>query len=703
MYKFKYGGKNGTQYQLEEAKDLVVVRTKSDKDLKDIKMSEASRSLLPKLLQVGHFPEANVNVYKVVEKTARSAKSTRDNVRKTLSKEKEVKFAGRVLKDKKSGSIFIYTENFFIKFNDDITVKRCREILKKYKLKVKDKLKFAKNSYFAQAKTGTGLEIFDIANGLLGHKEVEYAHPELIREKKHKFIHQNQWHLKKTKVNGKTINQHVEIEKAWKITKGKGITIAIVDDGVDTNHPEFKGKIVAPRDTLLKTSNAKPKHAGENHGTACAGVACAKGIKASGVAPEAKLMPIRAGGLGSLSEAYAFVWAADNGADIISCSWGPADGAWWHTNDPLHVTRFDLPDSTRLAINYAIDNGRNGKGCIITWAAGNGNENVSFDGYASYEKVIAVAACNDRGKKSVYSDFGKEVFCCFPSNDFFFPQFNSPRPLSDGIWTTDRLGSDGYEPGDYTSSFGGTSSACPGVAGVIALMLSVNPDIKWSDLKLLLIDCCDKIDDEFGNYDTTGHSPFYGYGRINAFKVVQKAKNLIIADPDDVIINDDVVVIDPQDNGQGAEEDTTTESDTPVTTYKITGTAQFSNAPDIKITNGRMTKELDHSFRLLGFTLNLKPLPKKLGLKYRAVVNNKGKTAFAKQGEYCGVKDKRRKLIGFSVELTGALAKKYDVIYKAIFDEQRDKTITAKNGEMLGKSSGRGKSIERLSVAIKKK
>ena len=67
----------------------------------------------------------------------------------------------------------------------------------------------------------------------------------------------------------------------------------------------------------------------DNHGTPCACVAAASGIKASGVAPEAMLMPIRLrSGLGSMSEATAFKWAVDHGADIISCSWGPDDGDW---------------------------------------------------------------------------------------------------------------------------------------------------------------------------------------------------------------------------------------------------------------------------------------------------------------------------------------------------------------------------------------
>jgi subtilisin family serine protease len=137
------------------------------------------------------------------------------------------------------------------------------------------------------------------------------------------------------------------------------------------------------------------------------------------VAPEASLMPIRMmSQLGSQAEADAFLWAADNGADVISCSWGPQDGNWSEPDDRRHQAWTPLPDSTRLAITYAVTKGRNGKGCLVFFAAGNGNESADLDGYAGNTDVLTVAACNDRGRRSVYSDMGEAVFCAFPSNDF---------------------------------------------------------------------------------------------------------------------------------------------------------------------------------------------------------------------------------------------------------------------------------------------
>src|SRR5262249_3672086 len=189
----------------------------------------------------------------------------------------------------------------------------------------------------------------------------------------------------------------------------------------------------------------------------CAGVACADGrFGASGVAPKARLMPLRMPlSLNSQRLADAFVWAADHGADVISNSWGPEDGLWFRPNDPRHSRAVALPDNIRLAIDHAVGNGRGGKGCVILFAAGNGNESVDLDGYASYEKVLAVAACNDRGKRSVYSDFGNAVFCSFPSNDFAYASESRPPPLTPGIWTVDRTGRAGYNPDPDTGQIAG--------------------------------------------------------------------------------------------------------------------------------------------------------------------------------------------------------------------------------------------------------
>ncbi len=686
MYKYKIGGKEGNEYTLVESEDLIVVRTTEAKELKDLSMSKDASRMLPKMQQISAFPEANVTVYQCIDPSTKNIKKVRDEIRETLKQEDQIRFAGRVLKDKSTGTIFIYTENFFIKFKESVPEERCLEIIANYKMDVKEQLKFAKNAYFTTVPEGTGPQIFELSESILAdNEEVEYCHPELIREKKNKSLkHPMQWHLRPTSINGADIDQGINIDKAWEVTKGKGIVIAVIDDGIDMGHEEFEGegKIVAPRDTLLRSDDASPKFPNENHGTACAGVACANGKhQAAGVAPEASLMPIRFGGLGSISEANAFVWAADKGADIISCSWGPADGAFFNPSDPLHTQLFELFDSTRLAINYAIENGRNGKGCVITWAAGNGNENVFFDGYASYEKVIAIAACNDRGKKSVYSDFGDAVWCCFPSNDFFVPLFNHPAPLTPGIWTTDRRGEFGYNPGGrknaeniigdakghYTTTFGGTSSACPGVAGIVALILSINPDLNWEQVKEILKNSCEKIDEEGGMYDPKGHSIFYGYGRINAQLAVKNTQKTISTD----------------------------------TSFRVNGFINYKEKGNTPFSEEHFEPIQTSDDRILGIKLSIEPFHPNLNIHYFVAINRRGIFGPGKDGEYVGLTDRRRKVIGFAAKLEGPMASDYSVRYVGQFHD-KEQMDEAKDGEFIGKASGRGDALVGLKVLIEK-
>ena len=683
MYQYRYGGKKGTAYTLVESPNMVAVRTATNTPIMRTTLSNTGRQMMNQLTQVGYFPEASISI--MVSNTASVSDSllVRDQARSLLKKEDNVRFAGRVLQEEKSGAVMLYTENFFIKFYDAISEEDCINLLHKYSLIKKGKAEFAQNAYYAAAVEGTGLKVFDIAEQVLSESIVEYCHPELVRERRSKaLVHPWQWHIKPATFNNQFINAHANIEPAWQVSQGAGIIIAVIDDGVDTAHPEFAGKIVAPRDTSLGIDNALPKFDSDVHGTACAGVACASGIAASGVAPLAKLMPIRSNnGLGNMSEADAFYWAANNGADIISCSWGPADGDWENPGDPLHQTFFGLPDSTRLAMEYALSKGRNGKGCIIVWAAGNGNENVAFDGYASFEQVITVGACNDQAKRSVYSDFGKQLCCCFPSNDFGSVYLQHPMPRTYGIYTTDRLGGKGFNPsstmlgdlaGDYSATFGGTSAACPGVAGVIALMLSANPNLNRDEVKEIIKQSCDKIDAEGAMYDADGHSIYYGYGRINAELCVKKAQNW-------------------QQNT-----DSTAGITPDIASLALKGKAKFAGIKGDQIIENNKTIGSKGKARLLGFMIEAPNIPN-ISLHYVAVVHNEGKGIEHLAGGYAGTTNTRRRCIGFAMRLSGADADKYDIIYSA---QTKSKSSEAKNGAFVGTAGKRGDAIEEMTIKI---
>jgi len=527
---YRYGGKRGRRMSAKLSSNLMVVRTANRRRLIDNSLSEDSRRALADTVPLFRIPEIGVEVWQVA--TQRRAGAARDAARGALKQEPGIRFAGRGLMTP-GGEPIIYTENLFVQFHPDLSAKACKRLIKAHGMDIKRPLDYAYNAYFLGMPEGSGQQVFDTAKQLLDLDEVTLCHPELVRQLSKKGAFPQQWHLKRARIDGSTVDQHAHVEAAWAMSRGDGATIAIIDDGVDMSHVEFTGagKIVAPRDTSSGDDDPTPR-SGDSHGTACAGVAAGAGnTGASGVAPHARLMPIRfVSSLGSQAEADAFVWAADHGADVISCSWGPTDGKWWDDTDPQHDVLVALPDSSRLAIDYAANQGRNGKGCVITWAAGNGNEPVENDGYASYDKVIAVAACNDRGTRSVYSDTGENLWCAFPSNNFSRPGL--PDPLTPGIWTTDVSGPSGYNPGDpdrgdaagdFTNSFGGTSSACPGAAGVAALVIARNPELNWQQVREILKNCCDQIDPQNANYGADGHSPLYGYGRLNAKRAVELA------------------------------------------------------------------------------------------------------------------------------------------------------------------------------------
>ena len=533
-----YGTSDEEGFDLVESRDLIAIRTRTHQSLRSKStVADPVEEHLNGCELVMQFPEAGVEVYRVPKGEKKPAMQSR---KRSLRQHEDVHFAGGVLIDKDAHEPVIYTENLFIKFVDELVETECERIIREANLVLKEKLGFAVNSYFVQATEGTGQRVFDLALELLARPEVQYCHPELIRPRTRKSIGSQQWHLGPITLDGLSVSNHAHVLSAHGLTRGAAVTIAVIDDGIDIDHPEFSrpGKVVAPFDALSGSADPRPKDLypdyPDDHGTACAGVACASGIDgAIGVAPDARLMPIRlAANLGSMAEAKAFQWAADNGADVISCSWGPEDGPWYLPNDSIHDRVHRLPTSTRMAIDYALSNGRGGNGTSVLFAAGNGNESVENDGYASYEAVIAVAACNDRGTRCVYSDYGPSIWCCFPSSDFEFVEEQHPAPITPGIWTTDRSGSKGYNSGNihagdvngnYTNSFGGTSSACPGVAGVVALVLSVNPGLTPPEIKDLLRQSCDRIDPEGGQYDADSHSESYGYGRINAHRAVEMA------------------------------------------------------------------------------------------------------------------------------------------------------------------------------------
>ncbi|MEP0799353.1 S8 family serine peptidase [Funiculus sociatus] len=519
--------------------------------------------------------------------------SGRDKAMQVARASEDVAFASHVYQLKENPQTLVYlTDQVTIQFAPSVEEETRNAIASEHGLQLLKPVNGIPNTFVFHLTPQATENPVKIANRLMGRKEVLTAEPNIVvRQEQHyrpkDSLYPQQWYLNNTGANQVAASSHISVEKAWDITRGvRSVVVAVTDDGFDLNHPDFQGagKIVAPKDFKDQDFLPLPGEQDENHGTACAGVAVAEetGSGIVGVAPGCALMPLRTTGfLDDESIEQLFEWAIQNGASVISCSWGPA------------AVYFPLSLRQRAALTRAATIGRDRKGCVIVFAAGNANRPISgtineqgwpnnllkgptqwLGGFTVHPDVITVSACTSLSKKSAYSNWGN-VTISAPSNNappgMWFeqtgyistaPEVRTALPGL-GVLTADRLGAAGYSSNNFTNDFGGTSSACPVVAGVAALVLSANPDLTAQEVRRILQQTADKIVDpgpdpqlafRLGTYDVNGYSQWFGYGKVNAFKAVQAAKEQRVqqSKPSQVLNgrNNNSLAI-PDDNPQG--------------------------------------------------------------------------------------------------------------------------------------------------------
>ncbi|RZM74854.1 S8 family serine peptidase [Leptolyngbya iicbica] len=475
-----------------------------------------------------------------------------------------VQFASRVYRLVASPRTWIYlTDQITVQFAPTVMAAQRQAIVAPLGLAISQTLAGIPNTFVYRVTSQASENPLKIANRLMRLTEVLTAEPNVVMATAPQYrptdpLFRQQWHL--TSVVSALVkpNAHISAEAAWDLTRGtRSIVVAVCDDGFDLTHPDLQGlgKIVAPKDLKAQDAVPLPDGTTDNHGTACAGLAIgeenASGIV--GVAPGCGLMPIRMTGfLDDTAIEDMFRWAVQQGAAVISCSWSPA------------AIKYPLSLRQRLALTQAATQGRDGKGCVIVFSAGNANRPVHgtvterdwprnavrgrtewLSGFAVHPDVITVSACTSLNGKSAYSNWGRDVAVAAPSNNghptVSLPETGSIKtgpPITTatpgrGMVTSDRTGTAGYDRDAYTNTFGGTSSACPEVAGVAALVLSANPSLTAREVKQILQQTADKITDttpdpqlgtRYGTYDQQGHSQWFGYGRVNAYRAVREAK-----------------------------------------------------------------------------------------------------------------------------------------------------------------------------------
>lgn len=451
------------------------------------------------------------------------------------------------------GTVYYLTDKIVLTVQPKTSATQIEALLARYKLKLLKDYALP-NTMLVQVTPASGANPLKIANRLAAEQVVAGAEPNLVNRHCSAYqpadgLYKRQWHLQSRRAAHLAADASVQAHLAWDTTRGaRSITVAVIDDGFDIDHPDFQGagKIVQPRDFV--DGDAKPFPGGTDyHGTPCAGVAIAEenGHGVVGAAPGCAFMPVRI----SMAEdddqtAEIFLEVAEH-ADVISCSWGPP---------PVYSPLSSLVAATLTQITRS--GGPRGKGCVVCFAAHNFNAPLRDhttpnavkwkqdgqlrtttgkieNGYACHPGVITVSASTSLNRKAQYSNWGDQLSVCAPSDNWHPLDDNAFTP-GRGIWTTDNEAvGDGFTANSrYTGGFGGTSSATPLVAGVAALMLSANPKLTAAQVKSILQSTADKISDpsidamtsnSLGNYNGSGYSRWFGFGKVNAAKAVAEA------------------------------------------------------------------------------------------------------------------------------------------------------------------------------------
>ncbi len=453
------------------------------------------------------------------------------------------------------GTLVYPTDQLTIQFRESLTSERMQQIAASAGLRILKLISGVPKAFVFQIRTTSIVNPLQLAAALMQNSEIVLVEPNvavMIQPcyRPRESDYGKQWYLHHEGGEGLAAGSHIFAEAAWNMTRGKrSITVAVVDTQIDLTHPDFQseGKIVAPAD--LQARNAPAQN--DKHGTAIAQIAVADetGKGMVGVAPGCALMPIRIGPfIDDQTIEQISQWAIDKGADVLCCGWNAA------------AIYFPLSLRQRVALTQAATQGRDGRGCVIVFAAGNANRPIDgvvneqgwtdqvlqgntrwLNGFAVHPDVLTVAACNSLNQKSMASNWGNGISVVAPSGSGL-PMIYSQRigqlpttPQVTDPQTGRSLDWNSLATAATSVLLGGTSAASAIVAGVAALVLSINPDLTAETVRQILEQTADRMIDRLpdpqlglslGGYDENRYSAWFGYGKVNAIKAVQMAQRL---------------------------------------------------------------------------------------------------------------------------------------------------------------------------------
>jgi subtilisin family serine protease len=356
----------------------------------------------------------------------------------------------------------------------------------------------------------------------------------------------NQWHLEQRDPDGVRFGADLNVRGAWERTKGEGVIVAIIDDGVDLAHRDLATNGVPEFhfDFELSVTNGNHRTDQDNHGTATAGIVAAElnGKGVVGVAPNAKFASWNIHPTNSLANRS--VVLPEKMAKVFTYQTNTIAVQMHNWSEVGTGFKFFGPTALESeSISNAVTFGRDGKGVVMVRPAGNVHfnpntgeffgRNVNDDAFASDPRVITASAARNDGRVTSYADRGACILVAGLSGDFTlgFPN----------IFTTDRTGTLGMnaitfpsepELSDYvfgSLGFTGTSASAPMISGICALILSANPDLTYRDVQQILIHASrhiDKADPDLrrngAGYWVDHHT---GFGIPDAAEAVRLAEN----------------------------------------------------------------------------------------------------------------------------------------------------------------------------------
>ena len=359
-------------------------------------------------------------------------------------------------------------QELIVKFKSTLSKKEREQVIHSMK---GNEVSYSEIGNFSLVSISKNANLSSMAKKFAKHKSIQSVEPNILykpaytpKDKHYK----KQWYLPK-----------INAPKAWDKSKGSSsIIVAVIDNGMQTDHPDLKGKITKPKNIVRNNT----KITKSDHGTHVAGIIAAtqNSTGISGVAPKVKIMPVEVFN-GEYADAYSIaqgiIYAANNGAKVLNLSLGS-----YYYNEYI--------DS---AVQYAHN-----KGAVIVAAAG--NDDIDYPTYpAALYHVLAVSATNKDDRTTYFSNYGNYI------------NYSAP---GEGIYSSVK--------GSSYSYMDGTSMASPVVSGVAALILSKNQWLSPDQVETIM----NKSVKDLGS---KGWDYFYGYGRIDASKAVSNTPGQLSA------------------------------------------------------------------------------------------------------------------------------------------------------------------------------